>query len=70
MVRQAHHSEERREQLVCKPGWIFRLTPSVFIHLADPQVFETIKGVYFETTLQGQKRLGHLWEHTHGPGRR
>ncbi|NUM74023.1 hypothetical protein HUU40_06660 [candidate division KSB1 bacterium] len=39
-------------------------------HHDFPQVFETIKGVYFETTLQGQKRLGHLWDHTHGPGRR
>ena len=34
-----------------------------------PQVREPIKAVYFETTLEGQKRLGHLWEHTHGPAR-
>jgi mannose-6-phosphate isomerase-like protein (cupin superfamily) len=32
-----------------------------------PHVIEPIRGVYFETTLGGQKRLGHLWEHTHGP---
>lgn len=25
------------------------------------------RGVYFETTLHGQKRRGHLWEHRHGP---
>ena len=25
-----------------------------------------VKAVFFETTLQGQKRTGHLWEHTHG----
>lgn len=32
-----------------------------------PQIIEPIKGVYFETTLEGKKRLGHLWNHTHGP---
>jgi mannose-6-phosphate isomerase-like protein (cupin superfamily) len=32
-----------------------------------PQVFEPIKAAYFETTLEGQQRRGHLWEHTHGP---
>ena len=32
-----------------------------------PQVHEPIGAVYFETTLEGEKRLGHLWEHTHGP---
>lgn len=31
-----------------------------------PRVDEPIRGVYFETTLQGQKRRGHLWDHTHG----
>ncbi len=31
------------------------------------EAFEPIAGVYFETTLEGHKRLGHLWEHTHGP---
>ncbi|MCH2666616.1 MAG: cupin domain-containing protein [Deinococcales bacterium] len=25
------------------------------------------KGVWFETGLEGRKRKGHLWEHTHGP---
>jgi mannose-6-phosphate isomerase-like protein (cupin superfamily) len=35
-------------------------------HHDFPQVFEPVKAVYFETTLQGQKRLGHLWNHTHG----
>ena len=32
-----------------------------------PQVFEPIKAVYFETTMRGQKRPGHLWQHAHGP---
>lgn len=31
-----------------------------------PEVYEDIHGIYFETSLRGQKRLGHLWEHTHG----
>ena len=26
-----------------------------------------VKAVFFETTLQGRKRTGHLWNHTHGP---
>lgn len=38
-------------------------------HHDFPEVFEPVKAVFFETTLQGQKRLGHLWEHTHGPAR-
>lgn len=36
-------------------------------HHDFPWVDETIRGVWFETTLQGKRRLGHLWEHTHGP---
>ena len=31
-----------------------------------PQVFEPIRAAYFETTVGGQGREGHLWEHTHG----
>jgi mannose-6-phosphate isomerase-like protein (cupin superfamily) len=33
------------------------------------EVLETIRGFFFETTLEGQKRRGHLWEHTHGPAK-
>ena len=36
-------------------------------HHDFPEVFEPVRAVYFETTLEGQKRRGHLWEHTHGP---
>lgn len=36
-------------------------------HHDFPVVEEPITGVYFETTLEGRKRLGHLWEHKHGP---
>jgi mannose-6-phosphate isomerase-like protein (cupin superfamily) len=32
-----------------------------------PTVKEPVKAVYFESTLQGKKREGHLWNHTHGP---
>jgi len=28
---------------------------------------EEVKAVYFEGTLEGQKRTGHLWEPKHGP---
>ena len=31
-----------------------------------PRVYEPIKAVYFETTMQGDNRRGHLWEHKHG----
>jgi mannose-6-phosphate isomerase-like protein (cupin superfamily) len=31
-----------------------------------PEVYEDIHGIYFETSLRGQKRMGHLWNHTHG----
>ncbi|HOX39176.1 MAG TPA: hypothetical protein PL033_14420 [Candidatus Brocadiia bacterium] len=36
-------------------------------HHDFPQVFEPVEAVYFETTMQGRKRAGHLWEHAHGP---
>jgi len=36
-------------------------------HHDFPNAAQPIKAVYFETTLQGEKRVGHLWEHTHGP---
>ena len=29
----------------------------------------TLKAVWFEGTLEGQKRVGHLWEPKHGPAR-
>lgn len=30
-----------------------------------PEIHEKIVGVYFETTLKGKQRRGHLWNHTH-----
>lgn len=38
-------------------------------HHDVPHVNEPLRGVYFETTLRGAKRRGHLWEHTHGPAK-
>ena len=35
-------------------------------HHDMPIVDETIHAVYFETTMEGQKRRGHLWDHKHG----
>ena len=35
-------------------------------HHDFPRVFEPVKAVFFETTMEGQKRRGHLWDHTHG----
>ncbi|HZG68162.1 MAG TPA: hypothetical protein VEZ12_15565 [Herpetosiphonaceae bacterium] len=35
-------------------------------HHDFPDVTERVQAVYFETTLAGQKRRGHLWDHTHG----
>jgi mannose-6-phosphate isomerase-like protein (cupin superfamily) len=36
-------------------------------HHDFPLVEEPVLAVFFETTMRGRKRLGHLWEHTHGP---
>ena len=35
-------------------------------HHDFPLTDNEVKAVFFETTLQGQKRIGHLWNHTHG----
>lgn len=35
-------------------------------HHDFPIAREPVRAVYFETTLEGAKRLGHLWNHTHG----
>jgi mannose-6-phosphate isomerase-like protein (cupin superfamily) len=36
-------------------------------HHDFPNAVEPIKAVFFETSLEGEKRVGHLWQHTHGP---
>ena len=35
-------------------------------HHDMPDVKTPMRGAFFETTLLGQKRLGHLWSHRHG----
>jgi mannose-6-phosphate isomerase-like protein (cupin superfamily) len=35
-------------------------------HHDFPLVAEPVRAVFFETTLEGAKRRGHLWDHTHG----
>ena len=35
-------------------------------HHDMPDVQSPMRGAFFETTLLREKRLGHLWEHTHG----
>jgi mannose-6-phosphate isomerase-like protein (cupin superfamily) len=36
-------------------------------HHDMPLVHAPVRGAFFETSLIGRKRLGHLWVHTHGP---
>lgn len=36
-------------------------------HHDFPLVTTPVHAVFFETTLGGERRRGHLWEHTHGP---
>jgi quercetin dioxygenase-like cupin family protein len=36
-------------------------------HHDFPEASEPVRAVFFETTMEGEKRRGHLWEHTHGP---
>lgn len=36
-------------------------------HHGFPLVAEPVRAVCFETALEGRKRRGHLWNHTHGP---
>jgi mannose-6-phosphate isomerase-like protein (cupin superfamily) len=41
------------------------LIPMSAIH-DMPDAPEPVKAVYFESSLKGRKRVGHLWRHTHG----
>ncbi len=38
-------------------------------HHDFPEASEPVRAVFFETTMEGTKRRGHLWEHTHGPAK-
>jgi mannose-6-phosphate isomerase-like protein (cupin superfamily) len=54
-------------------GKLFDVGPSDCIvtgmgwHHDFPIVHKPVKAVFFETTMEGAKRPGHLWEHAHGP---
>jgi mannose-6-phosphate isomerase-like protein (cupin superfamily) len=36
-------------------------------HHDFPAVTEPVLAIYFETTMRGKHRRGHLWERVHGP---
>lgn len=55
------------EHVAVKPGDCL-LIPMGALH-DMPDAPEPVKAVYFESSLRGQKRIGHLWQHTHGPTR-
>jgi len=58
--------------LVASEGKFYEVAPGDCIatgmghHHDILQVYEPARAIFFETTLEGQKRRGHLWEHTHG----
>lgn len=54
-------SEDRKFKLM--PGTI--LATKTGDHHDFPEVYEEIHGVWFETSLKGKKRAGHLWNYTH-----
>ena len=56
------YSEDHRYEV--KPGDC--IATGMGHHHDIPQVHEPIEAVYFETTMRGRKRRGHLWDHTHG----
>ncbi|MDO8549359.1 MAG: hypothetical protein Q7S39_04285 [Ignavibacteria bacterium] len=55
-------SEGKKYEL--KPGYF--LATKMGDHHDLPNVYEEIHGIWFETSLKGKKREGHLWNHTHG----
>lgn len=54
------------EGIACEVGTGDCVTTGMGHHHDFPQVTSPVRAVYFETTLEGAKRLGHLWDHTHG----
>ena len=57
--------------LAVSEGIHYKLNPGYLLatkageHHDLPEVYEEIHGVWFETSLKGKKRTGHLWNHTH-----
>jgi mannose-6-phosphate isomerase-like protein (cupin superfamily) len=60
------------EAVAASEGTFFHVQPGDVVitgagdHHDLPEISAPIRAVYFETTLIGEKRTGHLWEHTHG----
>ncbi len=54
-------SEDKKYEL--KPGYF--LATKMGDHHDLTNVYEDIHAVWFETSLRGKKRIGHLWNHTH-----
>jgi mannose-6-phosphate isomerase-like protein (cupin superfamily) len=58
--------------LAVSEGINYTLNPDTILatrmgdHHDLPKVFEEIHAAWFESTLKGKKRRGHLWNHTHG----
>ena len=57
VVIDGEHAEMRRGDCLPIP---------MGLHHDMPAAPEPVKAVYFEATLRGRKRTGHLWTHTHG----
>lgn len=55
-------SEGKKYEL--KPGYC--LATKMGDHHDIPEVYEELHGVWFQSSLKGLMREGHLWEHTHG----
>jgi mannose-6-phosphate isomerase-like protein (cupin superfamily) len=51
------------KKYVLMPGYF--LATKMGDHHDLPEVYEEIHCVWFETSLKGKKRTGHLWNHTH-----
>ena len=64
VVRGACEAVSEGKHYRLKPGDC--LATGMGHHHDIAHVNEPVRAVYFETTLEGEKRLGHLWEHTHG----
>ncbi len=52
------------EEYELKPGYC--LATKMGEHHDIPEVYEEIHAVWFESSLKGLMREGHLWTHTHG----
>jgi len=52
------------EQYELQPGYF--LATKMGEHHDIPEVYEELQAVWFESSMKGMMREGHLWVHTHG----